>query len=192
MSSAPARPGRGAFGARGRSLRSIAQGGHHAAAAAARIAERPPPSTTRPSACLTHTHRPARYLTGAERSTYSPTRTRLAITPLPSTRTRRGEGERGRDRAGPHTVDAAVGAHAGVRSSQEGVPDSQQRTPGRPLRRPPPASRPPPTPPPTTTGPSPLAPKHAQSQQPHYSQQGSLIPARRLRPTPNTTSTRRC
>ena len=51
-----------------------------------------------------------------------------------------GKGERGPDRAGPHTVDEAVRAHAGVRSSQEGVPDSQQRTPGRPPRRPPPAS----------------------------------------------------
>ena len=130
MSSAPARPGRGAFGARGRSLRSIAQGGHHAAAAAARIAERPPPSTTRPSACLTHTHRPARYLTGAARSTYSPTRTRLAITPLPSTRTRRGEGERGRDRAGPHAVDAAVGPTPAFAQARKASQTASNERPG--------------------------------------------------------------
>ena len=104
----------------------------------------------------------------------------------------RGGGARPRSRWPTCSRLSRGGSRQGVRSSQEGVPDSQQRTPGRPPRRPPPASRPPPTPPPTTTGPSPLAPKHAQSRNLITCQQGSLIPARRLRLSPNTTSTRRC
>ena len=135
-----------------------------AAAGGSRSAARPvadhgdPPATAprAPTACLAHTHRLARLLPGAGRSTFSPP---IVSWPSPPQR------ERGSDLipncAGHQAVDHCRGPHAGARSSQEGVPDSQQRDARAPAAAPTAAHRTPA--PPRQTVPSPLAAEHAQS-----------------------------